>query len=42
MSDTENEASAAEETPAEEDVEPTSEVVPEDYLDQKPFDPAGR
>ena len=28
--------------PAETDAEATPEAVPDDWLDQKPFDPAGR
>jgi hypothetical protein len=42
MSEPENDEGAAEEAPLEERVEGMPEVVPDDYLDQKPFDPAGR
>jgi hypothetical protein len=42
MSESENEEGAAEEAPAEEGVEPMPEVVPEDYLDQREYDPSGR
>jgi hypothetical protein len=42
MSEPENDEAPTEKTPAEEGVEPIPEVVPDDYLDPKPFDPAGR
>ena len=42
MSESEREESSTEDAPAEEGVEPMPEVVPDDYLDQPAFDPAGR
>ena len=42
MSEPETDNRPDEEPPDAQDVEPLPEVVPDDYLDQKPFDPAGR
>lgn len=42
MSEPEAEDTGAEDAPAEGGAEPMPDAVPDDYLDQKPFDPSGR
>jgi hypothetical protein len=42
MNEPETESEPPEATPSERDTEVVPESVPDDWLDQKPFDPAGR
>ena len=42
MSEAEQEERAEEEPQASDGVEPMPEVVPDDYLDQREYDPSGR
>jgi hypothetical protein len=42
VSDAENEEKEPDAAPAEPEPEDVPESVPDDWLDQKPFDPAGR
>jgi hypothetical protein len=42
VSEAEENEGSTEEAPPEEAVEGAPEAVPDDYLDPKPFDPAGR